>query len=285
MLVAIAALFAGHLAFAWRFQRGIVFPGPRGPVCEGGADSSARPRLLHPRRVHCADDVAPGVDAVLSVSTDEGVSRAWWLLGDGRSAASPGPMVLFAHGNGESVDDWVEPLEAYRRAGVSVLLPEYRGYGRSDGSPTEAHLVDDATRLLDLALERPEVDRSRVVLHGRSLGSGVACGVAARRAPRVLVIQSGFASLARLMRRWLIPRPFVRDPFDNEAVLRDLDVPVLILHGTRDAVIPFSHGERLARAARNGTLHALDCAHSDCPFATLWQHIEPFLRAHGVLDE
>ena len=100
-----------------------------------------------------------------------------------------------------------------------------------------------------------------------------------------LVLLSAFKSVRPLSGRYLAPGFLVRDPFDNEAVLRDLDVPVLILHGTRDAVIPFSHGERLARAARNGTLHALDCAHSDCPFATLWQHIEPFLRAHGVLDE
>jgi pimeloyl-ACP methyl ester carboxylesterase len=74
--------------------------------------------------------------------------EAWLLPGRGVTAATPGPLLVFAHGNGELIDQWPPMLAPYRQRGLSVLLPEYRGYGRSAGQPSEPALVGDFARAL-----------------------------------------------------------------------------------------------------------------------------------------
>src|SRR5262249_34264176 len=104
----------------------------------------------------------PGLDRV-HISAEGGSVEGWVLPGDGASRDRPGPLVVFAHGNGELIDDWPELLEPYRRMGASVLLPEYRGYGRSAGSPSEEAIVGDFVQFVDRAVTRPEVDSERLV--------------------------------------------------------------------------------------------------------------------------
>src|SRR5688572_30832441 len=110
-----------------------------------------------------------------------GPVEGWFLPAYGVAAGRPGPAVIFAHGNAEIIDPYALELEPYRRMGVSVLLPEFRGYGRSGGEPSEEGITDDFVAFHDLLAARPDVDPSRIVFHGRSLGGGVVCALAARR--------------------------------------------------------------------------------------------------------
>lgn len=245
--------------------------------------------LLFPRymvRAHArAGDGVRGLER-LWIDTDQGRVEAWFLRGDGASAEAPGPAVLFAHGNGELIEQWPEALEAYRHLGVSVLLPEYRGYGRSAGSPSEDAIRDDFARFYDLLAARPEVDRSRIVLHGRSLGGGAVCTIAARHQPSAMVLQSTFTSVADVAwEKMLVPSFLVRDRFDNLSVVTALDTPILVVHGRRDGVIPFSHAKRLVHAAKHARLVAYDADHNDCPphWAPFWSEVEAFLRDADVL--
>src|SRR5690606_34255575 len=105
----------------------------------------------------------------------EGRVEAWLLPGDGVSAERPGPAVVFAHGNAELIDHWPGALARYRRLGVSVVLPEYRGYGRSAGRPSESAIRDDLRALHARLSSHPMVDVTRLVYHGRSLGGGAVC--------------------------------------------------------------------------------------------------------------
>ena len=84
----------------------------------------------------------------------EGRVEAWFLPGEGASADTPAPLVVFTHGNAELIDDWPSNLDQYRRWGMSVLLPEYRGYGRSGGSPSQEDITADAVWFLEQALAR-----------------------------------------------------------------------------------------------------------------------------------
>jgi len=231
-----------------------------------------------------AEDAGTGVPGLTRLwrTTEDGRVEAWFLPGDGVGPANPGPLVVFAHGNGELVDDWPGPLAAYRRMGLSVLLPEYRGYGRSAGRPSEAALVADALAFRDQVVDRPEVDPRRVILHGRSLGGGVACGLARARPPAALVLQSTFTRVPDVAARWGVPRRWHADVYDNEAVVGALEVPVFLVHGTEDRLVPASHAEALARAAGpRAELHLLPGPHD--PFPSPWtgffaERLAPFVR-------
>ncbi|MAE61291.1 MAG: alpha/beta hydrolase [Planctomycetaceae bacterium] len=208
------------------------------------------------------------------------------MRGAGVSAEAPGPAVIFAHGNAELIDGWPAVLGGYQAMGVSVLMVEYRGYGRSDGSPTQKGLTDDFVRFAEMLSDRPEVDGERLIYHGRSIGGGVICQLAAQRAPAALILQSTFTSAADMAARMGFPSFLVRDKFDSRAVVEAFDGPLLLMHGRRDRVIGYRHSERLAAVARQGRLRPYDCDHNDFPMESgaFWGDVEGFLREAGVLE-
>lgn len=221
-----------------------------------------------------------------TVSIDEGEVEAFFLPAPGASAETPGPAVLFAHGNAELIEQWPQAMEAYRALGISVLLPEYRGYGRSAGRPSEQAIVEDFIRFHDRLVARPEVDEARVFFHGRSIGTGVVCALARRRLPRALVLTSPFTSIAAMSRRFLFPPRFIVDRFDNERALSELDVPTLIYHGHRDRLIPKSHAERLAAIAKRARLVLCEADHNDCPpdWEVFLDHVRELLEEAGISE-
>ena len=247
-----------------RIQRALLFP--RGFV--RGDDAIARrvPRLE--RWWH---------------ETEAGAVEAWFVPGEGVSADRPGPAVLHAHGNAELIEHWVEPLARYRRLGVSLLLVEYRGYGRSAGRPGEEAIRADTRAFYDRLVARPEVDASKVVLHGRSLGGGAVCAVADARPAAGLVLESTFTSVPEVV-RWA-PRFAFADVFDNRRVLAGLDAPVLLMHGRRDDLVPFAHAERNQRAARDAELLPFRCGHNALPPdpRPYWAAIERLLHRAGAV--
>ena len=266
MLYILLAIYVIWLGLGMLIQRRIVFP-----------------RHFAAEARHPGIDV-PGLEKRW-LSTPQGPVELWFMPGEGASPDRPSPAVLFAHGNGELIDGLPEQLDPWRQRGLSVMLCEYRGYGRSSGSPSQKRITQDFTRAYDLLAERPEVDPERIIFHGRSLGAGVVCSLARHRQPAAMILQSPFISVARLCAPYLIPRPFVLDPFDNAAVLRQLDVPILIQHGTEDRIIPISHGRRLQEIARRATLNEYECGHNDFPVESprYWNEMERFLKEHELL--
>jgi alpha-beta hydrolase superfamily lysophospholipase len=253
------------IALIWSLQRLLVFPTwVMGPA----------PALRLP----------PGGE-LLTHETPEGTIEALFLPADGASPSSPRPVVVFAHGNAERIDDWPTPLARYRAMGLSVLLCEYRGYGRSAGAPSQAAIVEDFARWVSRIHERPDVDPTRTVYHGRSLGGGIVSSLAERHPPAALILESTFTSVASLAARRGVPPPLVRDPLPVERVLQRLDVPVLIVHGKADTLIPASHAEANARAAPHATTWWHDGGHNDPPpAASYWSTIESFLTDAAVLE-
>ena len=192
--------------------------------------------------------------------------EAWLCLAPAAGAERPAPVVIFCHGNAEIVDGQRDIVGLYHRLGCSVLLPEYRGYGRSAGTPTEAGIVADVVAFHDQLLERDDVDRSRIVLHGRSLGGGVAAQVAAQRKPAAMILQSTFSSVARMARSYLVPSFLAKHPFRTDRVIAELDIPLLIFHGTQDSLIPVEHGRRLGAIAGARAVYVeYDCDHNNFP--------------------
>ena len=246
-------------------QRWVIWPGTRTPT-----DERISGQL-------------PGLEK-LWLNTDEGRVEAWLLPGKGVSATTPGPAVIAAHGNAELIEYMAPLMTGWQELGFSVLLPEYRGFGRSAGSPSQEAVTADYVAFYDLLAARPDVDKHSIIFHGRSLGGGVACALAAERTPAALVLQSTFTSVTRMARGYLLPSMFVRDPFDNLSVLRSLAVPVLLVHGRHDSMIPFEHSEDLAAAAANATLVPYDADHNDCPpvWSAFWSDVEAFLTDNNL---
>lgn len=197
---------------------------------------------------------------------------------------APHAAVVFAHGNRERIEEWVEPLTPYRRMGLAVLLPEYRGYGRSGGAPSEAAIVADFARFYDRLTDRPEIDGSRIVLHGRSLGGGVVGVLSERRRARALVLESTFTNVPDLASQWMAPAGAIRDRFDTRDVLLSSSTPCLIIHGVEDTLIPFRHAVELDRVAWDSELLAFDAGHDDIPRGeTYWGEIRELLVESGTI--
>ncbi|MGE5616113.1 MAG: alpha/beta hydrolase, partial [Bacillota bacterium] len=135
-------------------------------------------------------------------------------------AAAPAPLVIYYGGNAEEVTQ--RSSEVARTYGdAAVLLVNYRGYGQSEGRATESALIADALEIHDWAVRQPGIDGHRIVLHGRSLGTGVAVAVAAARPVRGVVLTSPFGSardIAVEAYPWLPVRWLLRHPFDSRAL-------------------------------------------------------------------
>jgi fermentation-respiration switch protein FrsA (DUF1100 family) len=260
-LLAFAATFLLLLVAAFALQRQAVFPRfaiwPLSPI----------------------DPAALGAE-VLRIDTPDGPVPAWFLPGAGVSADRPGPVVVFAHGNAERIEHWATRLAGYRERGYSLLLPEYRGYGDAPGTPSQDAITDDFVRFVDLVAVRPDVDPKRVVLHGRSIGGGVACSVARLRPPAALILQSTFSSMLAMARRYWLPWFPLLDTFDNAGTVAAYPGPVLIIHGRDDSMIPFAHAEALAAASPRARLVGYPGDHNDTPRdeALYWRDLEAFLR-------
>ncbi len=243
-------------------------------------------RLLFPRHLTepqpQAANLIDGLEEVW-IESDQGPVEGWLIPG-GATAQEPGPAVIFAHGNAELIDYWPVEMAPYREMGVTVLLAEFRGYGRSAGSPSQDRITSDFEAFYDILAARPDVDPDRIIFHGRSMGGGAACALAAERRPAALILQSTFTSLPNMARRFFLPGFLVLDQFDNEALVRDFDGPVLVVHGEQDTLIPFSHGEALrAAAAGPAELVPLTGGHNDCSQQLIFEAIERFLGEHDLI--
>lgn len=227
----------------------------------------------------------PGLERMW-LDTDEGRVEAWLLPGDGVSAARPGPAVVFAHGNAELIDHWPDALSRYRRLGVSVVLPEYRGYGRSAGRPSEDAIQGDLRALHARLAGHALVDTARIAYHGRSLGGGAVCTLLDAHPPRALVLESTFTSVPDVAASMFVPSFLIVDRFDNESAVRRYAGPTLVFHGVHDRVIPVEHGRRLAALRDSTELVLYPSGHNDLPppGADYWPRIERFLRRAGVIE-
>lgn len=180
--------------------------------------------------------------------------------------AAPGArtIVLF-HNNRETAEAGAELARSLRARGFGVVLVEYRGYGssRADGSPSEEGLYLDAEAALDMLASRG-IGPDLVVLWGTSLGTGVAAEMARRGRGSRLVLVTPYTSIPDIVsdRAPFVPaRALVADRFETLAKADQILVPTLVIHGDADEIVPFSMGERLARAIHTAKLVRIHGAH------------------------
>jgi hypothetical protein len=187
---------------------------------------------------------SPGEDVWLTAS--DGVRIHGWYVTHPEARHT----LLWLHGNAGNIEYRRDMLEDLRALPANVLLIDYRGYGKSEGKPTEKGLCRDARAAYDWLCGRTKPER--IVLLGKSLGAGPACDLAAQAPVGGLIVQSAFTSapdMAPLVMPLFPARWFMRTKFDNLSKVAALPCPKLFIHSRDDEIIPFRMGEALHAAA------------------------------------
>ncbi len=221
--------------------------------------------------------------SVASLHTEDGETLVSWLALPPKADA---PVILYMHGNAGTVGDRAERFRLFHEQGFGVLALSWRGYGGSTGSPTEKGLVEDGRAAMKF-LQEQGVSAARIILFGESLGTGVATQLAAdpKTAPLAVILDSPFTSAADVARTryWFLPVGLLmKDQFRSIDFAPRVSVPVFVLHGTADRIVPYIQGKRLFAAftAPKEFLTLQDGNHID-PLTTLsWGAIRAFLRAN-----
>ena len=182
------------------------------------------------------------------LETDDEVRIHGWFLEKPESSS----VLLFFHGNAGNLTDRLGHLQILSLLGINILAIDYRGYGRSEGSPDEAGLYRDADAAYRFLTEEKKFEPSGIVLYGNSLGGAVALDLGVRNPSGGLILAGTFTSGLEMGRRMLlIPylEYFAKTRFNNLAKIARLTAPVLIMHGTEDAVVPYVMASQLFEAA------------------------------------
>ncbi len=178
----------------------------------------------------------------------EETTHAWFIpLENARGTA------LFSHGNGGAISERLESCAMLRRLGLSVLVYDYGGYGRSTGGSSEERCYKDARAMWQYLTSDLGVPREKVLLFGRSLGGAVTLQLATEVRPGAIIVESTFLSMPEIAQekaRIYPMRLLMRSRFDNAAKVARVSAPVLLLHSPDDTLIPFRHGRTLFDLAR-----------------------------------
>ena len=215
-------------------------------VTAGCRDSMEARFIYYPARTLAADPASAGMKfRDVTFTAADGVRLHGWLI-PGRTPTT----LLYAHGNGGNIGDRVTIARLLVDAlGVGVFMYDYRGYGRSEGAPSEAGLVSDALGAR-AALLREGVAPAHIVYYGRSLGAAVTVDLALAEPPRGVVLESPFASVRAMANSVLPGAGYVfRTRWDSLAKIPRLAAPLLVLHSEADEVIPYTQGKALFDAA------------------------------------
>ena len=170
--------------------------------------------------------------------------------------------LLFSHGNAEDIGQVMFFLQPFYDAGFSIMAYDYRGYGTSSGKPSEDGVYSDANATYDYVTQELHLPPNQIIAMGRSLGSAAAIHLAATRPVAGLIAEAPFLSAFRVLTRMQI-LPW--DKFNNAREIRNVHVPVLIVHGSGDQVVPFWHGRRLYELAHEPKtfMPVLGAGHND----------------------
>ncbi len=251
MLLILSSLYIALLLFAVFLSDGMIF-------------------LPHPSSYRDSPDI-------LKISTASGKKISAMYL--------PNPSARFtllvSHGNAEDLGDDRDWLQELRKIGFSVFAYDYEGYGTSEGKPSEQTVYQDEAAAYDYLAINLRTPPDRIVIFGRSVGSGPATYIAARRPAAALILQSPFVSAFRVLTR--VPLlPF--DKFPNGKNIRHVHCPVLIMHSQGDTVIGFWHGQKLFELANDPKqfFWAKNVDHNEMDMAAgYWEALQKF---HAFLE-
>jgi fermentation-respiration switch protein FrsA (DUF1100 family) len=185
--------------------------------------------------------------------------------------------ILYSHGNGEDLFDLKSFLREFNLHGCALMSYDYEGYGASQGQPGEKNAYRDIETVYRYMTTALKIPPERIIVFGRSVGSGPSCYLAEKYPAAGLILQSPFTSTFKVM----CPLPLPFDKFPNLRRIKNIKTPLLIIHGRRDSVIPFHHGKTLFESANQPKyfVEIPDAGHNDLEMKAgerFWQEIDKF---------
>jgi len=196
------------------------------------------------------------------------------------------PVLLWCHGNAGNISHRLENIRRLSQRGISIFIFDYRGYGRSTGVPSEAGLYQDALASYDYLIHVRKISPERLILFGRSLGAGVAGEVAVQRPSAGLILEGSFPSIQAMSDHHYfgLPARWVMDlDFNLAQKVRALHVPLLVIHGGQDSIVPIALGKQVFDAANEPKQWYVvsGAEHNDLPFVggePYFREIDTFLQ-------
>jgi pimeloyl-ACP methyl ester carboxylesterase len=180
----------------------------------------------------------------VEIRTDDGLKLHGWFVPEENADIT----VLFFHGNAGNISGRLETLRLLHQLGLNVLIFDYRGYGRSQGRPTEEGTYRDAAATWKYLTEHKNISEDEIIVMGRSLGGSVAAWLASRRNPAAVILESTFTSAADLgseIYPWLPVRWLISFKYETRDYIKQISAPIFVVHSRDDKVVPFHHGETL----------------------------------------
>jgi hypothetical protein len=217
--------------------------------------------------------------AILKLTTPDRIRLSAVYL---PNPASP-YTILYVHGNAEDLGDIQPVLQQLRTIGFSVFAYDYRGYGTSEGTPSERNAYRDIDTAYNYLTQHLAVPSQQIIAYGRSVGAGSAVDLAARKPLAGLIVESAFTTAFRVV----VPIPILPfEKFRNIGKIKKVNCPVLVMHGKADEVIPFPHGQKLFAAAPEPKLSLWvdEAGHNDFMWVAGKRYVEA-LREFAQLVE
>ena len=184
----------------------------------------------------------------VQLETSDGVTLSSWFI----PAKEQRGVLLFCHGNAGNISHRLESIRIFHDLGLSVLIFDYRGYGRSEGSISEEGTYLDAEAAWEYLVKDRHIKASEIILFGRSIGGSIAAKLAAKRQASALILESSFTSITDLGAQvypYLPIRLLSRYYYDTSSYLEQINMPLLIIHSSDDEIIPFTHAKALYKNA------------------------------------
>jgi len=183
----------------------------------------------------------------VTIVTQDHVKLHGWLI----KASSAQSTLIFFHGNAGNIGGRLGKIDLFHQIGINVLIIDYRGYGNSEGYPTEEGIYKDATAAYDYLLQRDDMRGQNIISYGASLGGAVAIDLAVKRPVSCVIVDSTFSSATDMAKRIypFIPSFLIQTKMDSIGKIANIDVPILFIHSVEDRTVPIALGRKLFDAA------------------------------------
>ena len=217
--------------------------------------------------------------------TEDGVKiNAWFIPASGKARGT----VLFCHGNAGNLSHRLEIIEMLHSLELNVFIFDYRGYGKSEGFPSEKGTYLDVLAAYEYLKTRGDIDGEKIIVHGKSLGGAVAIDLATKVKPRAVISESAFTSVGDIGQEiypFLPIRLITTMKYDSLSKIEKLDMPTLVIHSKEDEIIPFHHGQKLfEKAAEPKEFYQMRGTHNEAIFVyrnEYLERIDKFLKEKG----